>query len=138
MERGSTWLSVGMHGPLRSGNCEGIATQEGAGPAPTIPLLQRCAAIGLILMFRNETWPWSPWRAIEPVLDLAKSGILENLLLATRLLKSSLPRTYSKYFTPLISCTHFSGVISRRTWFHSPTGLVASSGLPVLGSIGGW
>ncbi len=93
--------------------------------------------IGRTLMFRNETWPWSPCKAMYPVLDFAKFGIDPNLLAATRVLKSSLPRTYSKYFTPLISCTHFSGVMRSRTWFHWPTGLVASRVLPVLGSIGG-
>src|SRR5437899_3330020 len=48
--------------------------------------------------------------------------MLRNLLLATRALKSSLPRTYSKYFAPLIQCSHFSGLMTRRTWFHWPAG----------------
>src|SRR5882724_8248118 len=95
------------------------------------------AWIGRNLILRKETEPWSPWSAMYPTSDFAKFGIAPNLLLATRALKSSLCNLYSKYFTPLISCSHFSGVISRRTWFHSPTGLVASSIFPVLGSIGG-
>src|SRR5690606_7215540 len=70
---------------------------------------------GRILMLRNEICPWSPCKAICPVSALANSGILENLLFATRALKSSLPSTYSKYFTPLIQCSHFSGLTTRRT-----------------------
>src|SRR5207247_5858107 len=52
-----------------------------------------CFWISRILMFRNETWPWSPCNAMAPLGALAKSGMAANLLLATRALKSSLPRT---------------------------------------------
>src|SRR5258706_7886805 len=88
------------------------------------------ASMGRILMFLNETWPWSPCRASMPVSDLANLGILPNLLAATRLLKSSEPSWYSKYLTPLTQCSHFSGLRIRRTVFHSPAGLGASRGLP--------
>ena len=44
-----------------------------------------------------------PDDVIQPLAALAKKGIFANLLFATRALKSSLPRTYSKYFTPLTS-----------------------------------
>ena len=50
----------------------------------------------LILILRKETEPWSPWRAMAPEPDLAKSGMEPNLLSAMRFLKSSLPKTYSK------------------------------------------
>src|SRR5436190_15319126 len=58
-------------------------------------------SMGRSLMLRKETWPWSPWSARQPRLDFANRGIFENLLFATRALKSSLPSTYSRYFTPL-------------------------------------
>lgn len=55
-----------------------------------------------ILIFRNDTGsPWS-WRQMWPLLAMPKFGILTNLLLATRSFQSSLPLTYSQYFTPSI------------------------------------
>ena len=55
------------------------------------PVEEAPGAIGRSLMLRNETEPWSPCRAMKPLSDLAKFGMLLNLLLAMRALKSSLP-----------------------------------------------
>ena len=44
-----------------------------------------------ILMFLNETTPWSPWIPIRPLSSLPKSGHSLNLLFLTRAQKSSLP-----------------------------------------------
>ena len=42
------------------------------------------------------------------------------------------------YFTPFMEISPLGPSSNRRSVFHSPTGLVASSGLPVLSSVGGW
>ncbi len=72
---------------------------------------------------------------------LGEEGHSGELALGDAALKSSLPKTNSKYFAPLISCTRTYPAPSRSpawTWFHWPAGLVASSGrLAVLGSTGG-
>ena len=86
-------------------------------------------------MLAKHTSPWSPCRAICPTLYLANLGHLANLLLATRRFQSSLPISYSQYFTPFIQCSTCGPSQTSLTWFHWPTGLVASSGLPVLGSM---
>ena len=42
------------------------------------------ALIGRILMLRKATEPWSPCKAMKPLVALAKKDILANLLFATR------------------------------------------------------